>query len=597
MALSPTGKRISNLRDLDLDEAALEPGQELNIQPDQPSGPRPENPDLPQGTPQHIAQAGRRISPLVSGRPSRPQRGLQVVSSIPPMVPRQQPGIARVAARVGAPALPPPPAKKRNAIGALVVQLGRYGDIINLLPLMAEEARLVGHPIQMMVSKDFVSVLDGVSYVTPITFAGPYTDLDRAFKWALTLDPDARCSQVFTPGKDFPRKEDSFARESWKRLGASGRWEQVPLVFDQRSREREEALVELFDFSKPLVLVNVNAKSYPFPHTDRVVDGLYAHSAANDYNVLDISNLKCDRIYDLLGVFDRAQLLVTADTATQHLACASSIPVIAFRVSEPWFGSPKRANHILNRRYSDIDMLEVQAAVMGAIKPHTAKVVHIYPSREITPTSHEPGEQTADRIIMARDTWENQGTEILAAHETQMLRNSVDVLKDTRATSYMVDILETGLKQLKNPDEILIFTNSDVGLSDTAIRDVRMLCKQKGACYGYRFDHEKIDRPLDHLDTVSAKCRGGLDIFAFTKGWFSRHARKLPDMLLGRSGWDLAYRDVVRKTGGGELYGAIWHEDHESWWKDNFQTPGNEYNTKLLKRYKTMNDMTRPYDK
>ena len=119
--------------------------------------------------------------------------------------------------------------------------------------------------------------------------------------------------------------------------------------------------------------MNLAATSYPFPHQMEVKHALLAAATKHDFSVLDLTEdyleggaFRGERIYDLLGLFDKAACLVTADTATLHLAAASSVPVVAFRVGLPWFASPRRANHILNRRYTDVDIEEVTAAVVKA---------------------------------------------------------------------------------------------------------------------------------------------------------------------------------------------------------------------------------------
>ncbi len=605
MPTPASGRRTTHIRDLNLDEAALEPGQVLDMRSERElsglpaAAPRSERPDLPPGIPLAVAQIGRRISPLVSGRRAMPRAGLAVVEDgggrIPPVsaavneLPAARPAPVRVVAPIP---VAVKSAKSRNTLGSLVVQLGRFGDIINILSLLAEEARILKRPIRLMVAEEFASVLDGVSYVKPVIFKGQYGELDRAWKVALAMDADARCTQVYTPERDFPRKEDSFARDSWRRIGATGRWEQTPLYFDRRDRAREEALAAEIDWSKPVVLVNLAAASYPFPHSERVWSELTTHASKENYQLVDLSIIRAERLYDLLGLFDRAALLISVDTATQHLANASSIPVIAFRVSEPWFASPRRANHLLNRRYSDIDMREVTNAVMSVIKPRLAeKIVHVYPERAFNDDRSSP------RIALAQTTWNSDLITNFPAPEVTMKRNSKDTLGDPIATSYMLDIFNSALPELKEPEDILIFTNDDVGFSDTALTDIRRACGLRGACFGYRFDHGKIEWPLDHFETVSAPCNGGIDVFAFNRRWIVAHGKEFPDMLLGRTGWDLVFRNIIRKTGGMEVVGAIWHEDHVSWWKQNFDTPGNKYNTEHLKKYRDMNDVTRPYDR
>lgn len=598
-------KKSHNLLNIDLDAAALVPGQTIDLGSDEdtaglpPRAPRAgnvnsERPDFPPNIPLHVAQEGRRISPLVSGRRAAPapqprqeevRRPVEPVRQLPP----------RPIARLPDPPKPPAVPAAKPASGSLVVQLGRFGDIINILPLMLEEFHERGTKTKLMVAGEFASVLDGVSYVEPVIFNGYVGELDKAMEQARKIDPAARCSQVYMPGKKFPRTEDSFARDSWARLGKNHKWESLPLVFDRRSRSREEQIAALHDWSKPVVLLSLGGESFKFERAQEVRDFVKLQSEKLGFTVIDITDFRAPRIFDLLGLFDRATCLITTDTATQHLACASSVPVIAFRVGQPWVASPRRANHILNRRYTDFEMRELKFALTNVVKKSGGSIIHVYPVEE-------HGAEISSREAMARLSFNNalvlpgQGmSDGLEIGDFQ--RDSMSALGDDRATIYMVDILKNALERARNPDDIILYTNGDVGFSDTAIRDIRALVKLKGACYGYRFDHHRIDTSMDHLATVSADCHGGLDVFAFSKRWLDTHGGKLPDMLLGRSGWDLVYRDVVKKTGGGEVYGAVWHENHAAWWKQNFNSPGNAFNTEKLKKYRSQNDHTRPFDR
>jgi ADP-heptose:LPS heptosyltransferase len=56
------------------------------------------------------------------------------------------------------------------------------------------------------------------------------------------------------------------------------------------------------------------------------------------------------------GLYDNADMLITTDTATLHLAQASDIPAIEFIVDTPsmWHGSVPKGNCIYSCRYGDV---------------------------------------------------------------------------------------------------------------------------------------------------------------------------------------------------------------------------------------------------
>lgn len=591
--------RKTSTRDLTLDEMAVAPGETFDL-PDPTASPAkpmaetaeatglplPEAAQMaqqvfsPDGRLKSVVQDARpprRISPLISGKKvAQVQKVAQAVPLTRPTV-----SVSRQSAARPGPRVEP---------GELIVQLGRFGDIINILPIAYDRWRATGRKTPIMVAREFSSVLDGVNYVRPIIFEGGYEELQLATVQAKKLDPQAKVAQVWDGKNVFPKDRDNYQRDSWHKLGYSPRWDQLPLVFDNRDEKREAELAAKIDWSKPVILLSLRAASVPFPHADRVKAAIEKEFAAT-YNLVDLSAVTATRIYDLLGLFDRAHVLVTCDTATLHLSEASPVPVIAFRNSNFWLGSARRANNVLNRRYSDIDMTEVVDVIKRLTPKEEPTIVKVSP----LPTSDDE----RARCIKPENTWPIVFSNVFSYGVSgSMLPRSSTVIGDERASVYVRDMLEFGLQKTKNLQDIVIFANSDIGLTSDAAFRIKQFCAAKNAVFAYRFTHEKIDP--SGVGAFANRCGfldGGLDLFAFTRRWLLVHGGKLPDMLVGRTDWDLVYRDVIKKTGGGELYGCIWHEKHSSWWKQNPQTPGNVHNTELLKKYRLENDITRPYDR
>lgn len=101
---------------------------------------------------------------------------------------------------------------------------------------------------------------------------------------------------------------------------------------------------------KPKLLVNLNPTgTSPFYGVNEVVPLLHQ----TGLEIVDLGNVRAERIYDLLGLYDHAAGLVTTDTATLHLAAASSIPYIAF-VNNGGAGSVPKGNCILKVRYGQV---------------------------------------------------------------------------------------------------------------------------------------------------------------------------------------------------------------------------------------------------
>jgi ADP-heptose:LPS heptosyltransferase len=79
-----------------------------------------------------------------------------------------------------------------------------------------------------------------------------------------------------------------------------------------------------------------------------------------DFDLIDLGNIRCERIYDLLGLYDRAALVVTSDTATLHLGRGSNTRMICY-VANGWGGSTKPQSCVCKIRYE-------QAATQQGIK-------------------------------------------------------------------------------------------------------------------------------------------------------------------------------------------------------------------------------------
>jgi len=259
------------------------------------------------------------------------------------------------------------------------IQLGKIGDVLNLLPLLCEDA-LAGQKPSLMVCKEFSDVLTGCSYVNPIIFGGQLFQIATAIAQAKTMTNDIKVCQVLGPRREVLEhvykmqgvKEtvtDSFQQESWRLAGRKqSDWErQPPLIFDLRDKEREYALVTKYvGKRKPTILVNLQGKSSPFPYADLLAE-LIRLKLTKQFKIVDLSEIQATHFYDLLGLYDKAHCLISVDTATLHLAHASpNLPVIALTKDTPnyWHGSAWRPQHVCYIRYQDFpsrwrDLFEV----------------------------------------------------------------------------------------------------------------------------------------------------------------------------------------------------------------------------------------------
>lgn len=271
---------------------------------------------------------------------------------------------------------------------ALWLLAGRHGDLLIGLPMMHAEFLATGQKQQLVVSAEYANTVSGCSYLEPIIWDGAWNDLGRAHKYALTLSKNVRVCQVAGPkhvldkivyGGKFDRQTDSFECEMYRVSGAMQLWpKNLPLMFDKRDKTRERWLLqEVFNDlhwkkkEQPLILVSTSGFSSPFQYTELLWDLI--GMKLKGYNVVDISNLKAERIYDLLGLYEKAHCLIATDSAPLHLAQALHLPVCALIADTPtlWHGSAWRPNHISYVRYSNFprDYRKMFEAIENIGKP------------------------------------------------------------------------------------------------------------------------------------------------------------------------------------------------------------------------------------
>lgn len=280
--------------------------------------------------------------------------------------------------------------------------LGRYGDVIQLLPAFKAVNDRTGRQPVIMVSTGYASVLDGVSYVKPMPvhwewwqgvpnarrlaaeqFGGGIVCQwwhESAERIQLIEQANAGGVVLQSHGQEWGvdiNRWPNYGTSMWDRAGFTPEeMMHLPLVFDRRDANRERVLLSQHKGrgNKPLLLVSFAGHSSPFaPHPEvmRVVNEF-----AGRFQIVDLGRIKAARIYDLLGLMDAAAGMITIDTATLHLAAATKIPYLAYtRGPNDWCRSVPKGNcvkeihygHALQRLNEVGPLLEQWSACAGPI--------------------------------------------------------------------------------------------------------------------------------------------------------------------------------------------------------------------------------------
>lgn len=412
----------------------------------------------------------------------------------------------------------------------MIVQLGKFGDIVNVLPFAFSLSKQLG-VVNWLVGRNWESVLRGVSYVNPIIWEGTDNTLRQAIEthrgkrlWITQawMNPD---HQILT---------DSFAKEQWRYVGSLSEYGKWPLVFDKRSPEREAELVRAHipKSKRPIVLVATTSVSTPY----RFADKLLAMMRGLDAEIIDMNKVQAKRIYDMLGLYDAADLLVTVDTVHVHLARASHVPVI-FLQNDGWRGAPVTPNCIASWRYSELmsDLTPVFKAAERQIARKVNSMAVVFQTFDLSSERHQRALKThpKDAIYSKHDYPPTM-------HE--MLREGLAAGKDA-----------------------VVFTNDDVSFPGGALEKIRRHLQ--------KFDFGCSRRPR-----TPVHC--GREIFWFKSDWLKKHFESVPnpywsvqkpDLIMAR--WMRHLRCIPTTIQNldydfppVELADVIYHEDHPSHW-------------------------------
>jgi hypothetical protein len=223
------------------------------------------------------------------------------------------------------------------------VQMGRFGDLILLLPAFQAWAERSGRKTPVVTSKEFGNVLEGVSYVTPIQMKYTWFEAGLARNWAQMNYRRVIVTQLH--GSDIPTIPDdlpSYSFSMWKRTELLDEYHSLPVVFDQRSREREQVLIDAYSIpKKPIILTKFDGWTSPFDGAAHIKNRLTYWQ--DHFQFIDLDKIRAHRIYDLLGLLDIATGLITGDTFTIHLAAASQVQYIAYTRDDGQSGSIPKA--------------------------------------------------------------------------------------------------------------------------------------------------------------------------------------------------------------------------------------------------------------
>ena len=480
------------------------------------------------------------------------------------------------------------PTPPKNTQKKVYLALGRFGDIVHLLPAL----RALGTPT-VAVSKAFAGILDGVSYVKPLVLDVSHTSVLEAKATLERQFPRVVVTQMSAPGWEPPRHCESFTEDAWRAIGMLERYDDpaLKLEFDRRDYARERLLIRRCIpplRQKPIVAVNLEGHSSAFP--DRGLFMEHLKSAGNgEFTLLDLSQIHALRLFDLLGLMELVDAIVTIDTATLHLAAATPTPVVAILSGNGgWYRSKPRC-HVLAKFDAGQWKNEVERVARLLKTLPGSRVVHVF----------ERHGALNPRESDAQSSWPITGW--LQAPFEDYPRDATSI-GDPRRLPFLRDALLHGMSRSTSPRDVIVLSNSDVAFGrDTRFELERVMsCSVVGTC-------RRVD--VGPGPDAVARIHSGRDLIAFRRSWLEHNLHLIPDFVLGASQWDSWATQFARRLVGAapqvdaNAYGLVQdceltpsrevlsHQRHRAYWLAHQNAPSEVHNDRLYRSWLKENNV------
>lgn len=240
----------------------------------------------------------------------------------------------------------------------------KYGDCINAIPIIYHEFQTTDSIQTVITSEKYGDIFSGCSYVRGVDAPCKWGDVFSVIKWAKERYEEVKILQCHGDRFPFEQTQRSFQQEVYLRAGLLDQWDKLELIFDNRDEKREQELISKTvpraklrgrPFEK-FILLGDAGESAPFPQIEELYSMLQS-SFGETHKIIRLSSVRAHKIYDLIGLYDRAACLVTIDTVHLHLAKASKVPIVAL-ARDGWVGASPSKHFKLYANYSQWDKLK-----------------------------------------------------------------------------------------------------------------------------------------------------------------------------------------------------------------------------------------------
>lgn len=243
----------------------------------------------------------------------------------------------------------------------ILLQLGRLGDLMILQPA-AEYLRVAGFDARIMCCRRYADLLG----IPCLPWHKTERDWREAYELARTFTDDVRITQI--GGTGLPKVKENFCFEFFNRAD-------VPLeLFNDlklelpRWPDAERHLVAKYvRIDRPLILYNFQSCSFRIEQGPAIAQWL-SDSFGHGCELVDLGGIRVERMSHLLGLYQRAAILVTIDTATLHLSWQTRTPTAAILNDTAYAAPPPRPHWKWYAPYRDFEkrLNDLRTAITNA---------------------------------------------------------------------------------------------------------------------------------------------------------------------------------------------------------------------------------------
>lgn len=235
-----------------------------------------------------------------------------------------------------------------------IIQLGRYGDILNILPAVKK----LGHEVDWFVLPEFANILDGIPYINPIIWDGKVEDVKAATALATKLGYSTIIpTQVYNNPILTTVRHASFQLEQWDRIGMLQDFQESKLELTYSPVSRIPKLIGY----------NLEGTSSPFSEKAKFEEWLLS-TLGKDYSLIKLPT-DLPSILNLLPIIGTLELLITVDTSVHYLSGVTSTPTLVLLPESKFNSALPKSHWIATVQYRDANKLSGQSAILDAIRP------------------------------------------------------------------------------------------------------------------------------------------------------------------------------------------------------------------------------------